>query len=410
MQAARRSTRPLLHGVWSHSSSACRHLHLSPAPTRCQLHDRWHRSALRGRRHFHDYYTPRDRPEVRIPIAKAKAHLGLCTSRGERPTNEDRYQVGTLNKLAARSDNTSNSTIFYFAMIDGHGGTACADYLRDHLHHHIEGMRSREVAKMVTAWRKEVGGYFGRFRPQVLQDYIGGLDPDNTDQLSLEARLTAAFLQADLDYIRLDQPSGAVASIALVQSHDSRPFWESSSYTITSAHVGDTRILLCSTERGGLSEVLTTNHHPSSPAEVERLRKYTTAFSVDSFGSERFGAFANTRAFGDAKMKRVGVSAEPQLAVVDCDAHSYSFMCLVSDGVTGVLSDQEICDIVKNAGDPARGAQEVVRMSERLGTDDNATCCVVRLPAWDFEYEKLDYTKDLRAYRLESVSGRERRM
>lgn len=263
---------------------------------------------------------------------------------------------------------------------------------------------------MLTAWRKEIGGYFKRFKPTVLQDYIGGLDPDNTDQLTLEARLTAAFLGTDLDYLRLSEPSGAVASIAVVQSHDDKPFWESSSYTITSAHVGDTRIILCSTEKGGLAEVLTVDHHPDSQAEIDRLRRFTTAFTTDSFGTERFGAFANTRAFGDVKMKKVGVSAEPQLAVVDCDRMSYSFMVLVSDGVSGVLSDQEIVDIVKFSAEPAKAAESIVRLAEKLGTDDNSTCCVVRLPAWEDEFDKVDYTKDLRTYRLETTSNRDRRM
>lgn len=283
-----------------HRALSKNHLLYNPNRTIC---------AAKFKKTFHDYYTPKDHPEVRVPIAKARAHLGVCTSRGDRPTNEDRYQVGTLNKLANRLE--TNRTIFYFAMIDGHGGSECAEYLKTHLHDHIESMKSREVAKMLTAWRKEIGGYFQRFKPSVLQNYIGGLDPDNTDQLTLEARLTAAFLNADLDYLRQEKPSGAVASIALIQSHDEQPFWDSSSYTITSAHVGDTRILLCSTEKGGLAEVLTTNHHPDSPSEMERLRRYTTAFSTDSFGTERFGAFANTRAFGDVKMKKAGVSAEP---------------------------------------------------------------------------------------------------
>lgn len=365
------------------------------------------RSILNAR-HFHDYYTPQNQPGLRIPIAKAKAHLGVFSSRGDRPTNEDRYQVGVLNKLARRLD--SNSTIFYFAMIDGHGGSECAEYLKTTLHDSIESMKSREVAKMLTAWRKEIGGYFARFRPTVLKNYIGGLDPDNTDQLSLEARLTAAFLDSDLQYLRTEQPSGAVASIAVVQSHDDKPFWESSSYTITSAHVGDTRIMLCSTEKGGLAEVLTIDHHPDSQAEMDRLRRFTTAFTTDSFGTERFGSFANTRAFGDAKMKKVGVSAEPQLAIVDCDRDSYSFMVMVSDGVSGVLSDQEIIDVVKFSDAPASAAEAVVKLAEKLGTDDNSTCCVVRLPAWEADFDKIDYTKDLRTYRLENTSSRDRRM
>jgi protein phosphatase PTC6 len=319
--------------------------------------------------------------------------------------------VGTLNKLINQSTTTEDKTMFYFAVIDGHGGQTCSEWLRENLHHHIEGVRSREVAKIVTAWRKEVGGYFARFRPQVLQDYIGGLDPDNTDQLSLEARLTAAFLSADLHYIRDNSEAGAVASVALIQSHDNQPFWNSSTYTISSAHVGDTRILLCSTEKGGLSEALTTNHHPSSPAEQERLRRFTTRFTTDSFGTERFGQFANTRAFGDARMKKVGVSAEPQLAVVDCHAESYAFMVMCSDGITDVLSDQEIVDVVKtfDTDTPARAAEELVMLAQRLGTDDNASCCVVRLPAWDVDFSRVDYTKDLRKYRSENANVRDRR-
>ncbi len=330
-------------------------------------------------------------------MAKAKGHLGLFSSRGDRPTNEDRYQAGTLNKLA--SGISDNNVIFYFAMIDGHGGSQCAEYLRNHLHEHIEGVRSREIAKMITAWRKEIGGYFQRFRPSILLDYIPAMqDPEKGEQMGLEARLTAAFLSADLAFLKSGESSGAVASIALIQSHDDRPFWESTTYTITSAHVGDTRILLCSTDKGGLAEILTTNHHPSSPAELERLRRFTTAFTTDSFGQERFGSMANTRAFGDAKMKRVGVSAEPQLAVIDCDADNYSFMVMVTDGVSGVLTDQEIVDIVKLFDEPAKAAEAVVQAANQLGTDDNSTCCVVRLPAWA-HYEKTDYTKDLRAYR-----------
>jgi protein phosphatase PTC6 len=68
-----------------------------------------------------------------------------------------------------------------------------------------------------------------------------------------------------------------------------------------------------------------------------------------SFGSEMFlGRLANTRAFGDSKLKRYGISAEPEISIHNLIGKKFAFMVLVSDGVTSVLSDQEIVDCVSN--------------------------------------------------------------
>src|SRR5690606_11587986 len=78
--------------------------------------------------------------------------------------------------------------------------------------------------------------------------------------------------------------------------------------------------------------------------------------------------------------KRVGVSAEPDVVRVHLAPAQYAFLVLVSDGVSGILGDQEIVDVVKEAATPEEGARKVVEYATEVSDDgDNATCLVVRL-------------------------------
>jgi protein phosphatase PTC6 len=181
---------------------------------------------------------------------------------------------------------------------------------------------------------------------------------------------------------------GSTASIVLISTPTPTPFWHPASpSTIVVAHVGDTRILLCETATG-LAKPLTTNHHPSSPIEGTRLRRYAATFVTDSFGEERMSGLANTRAFGDMRSKRIGVSAEPEIRRVQLAPAEYSFLVLVSDGVSGTLTDQEIVDVVKEAKTPEQGARDVVSFATEVSREgDNATCLVVRLGGWERRIE-----------------------
>lgn len=177
---------------------------------------------------------------------------------------------------------------------------------------------------------------------------------------------------------------GSTASIALISTPTPTPFWHPASpSTLIAAHVGDTRILLCRTS-DGKSVPLTINHHPSQQGEASRLRRFAATFVTDSFGEERMGGLANTRAFGDIASKRMGVSAEPQITRVELPAAGFSFVVLVSDGVSGHLSDQEIVDVVKEQRTPAQAADELVSFAVEVAESaDNATALVVRLGGWE---------------------------
>lgn len=277
---------------------------------------------------------------------------------------------------------------------------------------------------LVSQWKETVGGYFRRFKPEYFS--LSSSSADGETSVSIEAVLMYAFLKADLDFVtaqarkpdsdnQSDKPlnaddilgepahlkssshlfggptrflGGSTASIALISTPTPTPFWHPASpSTLIAAHVGDTRILLCDTATG-LAKPVTTNHHPSSPIEGTRLRRYATTFVTDSFGEERMSGLANTRAFGDIRSKRIGVSAEPEIHRLELAPAEYSFMVLISDGVSGTLSDQEIVDVVKEAKTPEQGARNVVSFSTEVSKEgDNATCLVVRLGGWERRIE-----------------------
>lgn len=292
----------------------------------------------------------------------------------------------------------------------------------------------RDLAKVIKMERdlvKEygdtIGGYFRRFNPGHfdLSDEAG-----EVSAISVESALTYAFLRADLDFVgaqaRKTDPDdmaasdiplnndeilgvphatpsghgiggatrfkgGSTASIALISTPTPAPFWHPGAQsTLVVAHVGDTRILLCDTATG-LAQPLTSDHHPSTPSESRRLRRYAPAGSMvsgDSFGEERIAGLANSRAFGDMRSKRIGVSAEPELTRVDLEPAQYAFLVLMSDGISGTLSDQEIVDVVKEARTPTEGARSVVEYATEVSIDgDNATCQVIRLGGWERRLE-----------------------
>ena len=271
---------------------------------------------------------------------------------------------------------------------------------------------------LIEQWKDTVGGYFRRFKPE----YFSLDETTEKSPVSIESVLMYSFLKADLDFVTAqarkpdrdnhsDEPlnaddilgepahltpskhriggalrfsGGSTASIAMISTPTPTPFWHPATpSTLIVAHVGDTRILLCNTATG-LANPMTTNHHPSSPVEGSRLRRYAATFVTDSFGEERMSGLANTRAFGDMRSKRIGVSAEPEIRRVEIMPAEYSFLVLISDGVSGTLSDQEIVDVVKEAKTPEQGARDVVGFATEVSKEgDNATCLVVRLGGWE---------------------------
>ncbi|CAG8460573.1 3658_t:CDS:2, partial [Acaulospora colombiana] len=374
-----------------------------------------------------DYYLARSPKgeNYRLRLAKSGHLVGIRTTRGIRETNEDRCQASVLEfdvkeggeKERKTSENGVEShkegkegQICYFAIFDGHGGAQCADYLTANLHKQIEDVRVSDADDVILRWRN-VGG----FRPTILAPLLspetmqpntkkrtldtGGnsgsnehktsrnyssttqnslMSSSSATELTLDQRLTIAFLKTDLELIdSIPHSVGSTATAVLIKTLDGHSFWSSQELEITVAHVGDTRALLCDVPSGDAIS-LTFDHHPGAITEHDRLRKSGGYIITDSFGSEMFlGRLANSRAMGNSKMKRYGVSAEPEIVSNTVKGKDVAFMVLVSDGVTSVLSNQEIVDCIKNHDDPTLAASKLVDLADELGSEDNITAMVL---------------------------------
>ncbi|EEP78005.1 conserved hypothetical protein [Uncinocarpus reesii 1704] len=382
--------------------------------------------------------------------------LGKNTQKPTLPYRPVRNREAFRESQQAYSHDSGKSS--FHSSSEGHGGNSILSGDLPILHPGNRSVIGELEKSLVNDWRNLVGGYFRRFKPAHFC-YFGDNDlhsdgfspgPHNLGLdmhmgVPIEEVLEYAFLKADYDFIsdqaskhdddsaRAERPlneldilhnpgrlrkatvggsarfkGGSTCSIAMISTPTPAPFWHPSApSSLVVSHVGDTRVLLCSTATGGAIP-LTTDHHPSSPVESNRLRRYATSMVTDSFGEERISGLANSRAFGDIQSKRIGISAEPEIRRVEMGPAEYSFLVLMSDGVSGTLSDQEIVDIVKEAKTPDEAARDVVNFATEVSKDgDNATCLVVRLGGWERRLEgglgSLS-TKESRDWRRQEAS------
>ncbi|KAF7436656.1 hypothetical protein PC9H_003489 [Pleurotus ostreatus] len=376
---------------------------------------------------YHDYVRcASPGGAMRIPLASPKV-IGVANSRGNRGHQEDFYSFATLSlnpeelrisvKKAHAIDWDPSKVgdlyarqVVFVGIYDGHGGSAVSQYLRQELHGLFESVDKSMIPELYTWITKEVGGYFKRYRGGPMTPWIHGVE--NTSEMDLEARAALAFYEVDknLSSDPVAQNCGATASLILLHTLDSpaAPFFSAKKTALTVAHCGDTRVLLCSTN-GGRVFTMTENHHADSRVESARLRKMMgSALITDSFGESRWmGALANTRSLGDLKYKRFGVTPEPEVRTKLLEGSEWAYIVAVSDGVSSMLSDDEVVDLARGCKDPKTAADRILSFAQELGGGDNATAIVVPLAGWG-HITGPDKTKDLREYRLQEAAGSER--
>ena len=85
----------------------------------------------------------------------------------------------------------------------------------------------------------------------------------------------------------------------------------------------------------------------------------------------------------------------------------WSHITLLSDGVSSVVSDEEISDLARGALSPKHAAERILNFAEDMGSEDNATAVIVPLAGWG-KITGPDRTKELREYRIKTQQGNER--
>ncbi|MGH0116951.1 UNVERIFIED_CONTAM: hypothetical protein FKN15_026645 [Acipenser sinensis] len=278
-----------------------------------------------------------DEPVVLPPRSVDASHniktnipnAGCASQIGKRRENEDRYCIGKVS-----------DSIYFFAVFDGHGGDAVAEFCSRNLRHFI--MKNIQ------------------------------LDSD------LESVLVKSFLQIDNAFLQSFYSSGedvalcagTTATVALLRNKTE----------LVVASVGDSPAVLC---REGKAEPLTEDHSPRRKDERQRIQQCGGFIDWNNAGEPYVnGRLAMTRSIGDLQVKPYGVTAEPEVTAVKLQHTKDSFLVLTTDGVSGFMEGQEMCDIVKKCQDPSEAALIVADQALQYGSQDNVTTMVVPFGAW----------------------------
>jgi protein phosphatase PTC6 len=80
---------------------------------------------------------------------------------------------------------------------------------------------------------------------------------------------------------------------------------------------------------------------------------------------------------------------------------------MVTDGVSSILSDQEIVDVARYGSNPEKAAYDIVNFAEELGAEDNSSALVIPLAGFG-KVTGNDRTKNLRVWRQNEHVGSER--
>ncbi|XP_003221346.1 protein phosphatase Mn(2+)-dependent 1K [Anolis carolinensis] len=264
------------------------------------------------------------------PIPKISlSNVGCASHIGKRKENEDRFDYAQLT-----------DDLLYFAVYDGHGGVAVADFCNKYMQKYIREFLAEEKNMELVLMR-------------------AFLEIDKAYQRHAELSANATLLTA-----------GTTATVALLRD----------GIELVVASVGDSRALLC---RKGKAMKLTIDHTPERKDEKERIKKCGGFVAWNSLGQPHVnGRLAMTRSIGDLDLKNYGVIAEPETKRIQLHHASDSFLVLTTDGINFMVNSQEICDFVNQCHDPSEAAHVVTEQAIQYGTEDNSTAIVVPFGAW----------------------------
>ena len=290
--------------------------------------------------------------------------------------NEDRVSIIiNMNKPPNYKKNYWPKTSF-FGIYDGHGGSKCADYLRDCLHKLI--FNDENYPENV---KESIKNGFLKAENEFLNNYA----IDKEDNMNI------------LDH------SGSCAVVILIVDKK-----------IYIANVGDSRAIL-SVNHGGEYIIVTEDHKPSNDKEKIRIIKnggqvYQTQTPINGeegdilngqilLGPYRVlpGRLSVSRTIGDIEAKGIQFGGNPNVIIPYPDIYTFDlekddidFIVLGCDGIYDQISSEEILDcawmILKNKEINYNLHEKcgiivdfILKASMARKSFDNVTCVIVAL-------------------------------
>eukprot|EP00434_Breviolum_minutum_P017485 symbB.v1.2.015433.t1/scaffold1121.1/size137196/1 len=225
----------------------------------------------------------------------------------------------------------TNETWGFFAVYDGHGGSAAAEHCEAELHK-VLAQELRSVMKMAPR------------RPS----------SPLRDEAVAEA-MTRTFQKADEQLKTVGAwRYGCTATVCLVRRMVQ-------SVRVHVANVGDSRAV-CIDGSGG-TQRLSMDHRPSDPAEARRVR-------------EEGGFVTMGRVAGELA---ISLSCKPSVRAHD--AKRDLALCVASDGLWDFVEEKDVGKVVTECSRNGleHVANRLVQESQRSGSMDNITCLAVFL-------------------------------
>lgn len=123
---------------------------------------------------------------------------------------------------------------------------------------------------------------------------------------------------------------------------------------------------------------LSTVHHTSNTSEVVRIRQKGGLV----FNKRVYGKLCLTRAFGHDELKEY-VPSQPAVFQHEIQPEKSEFIVILSDGLTDVLTDEEICHVVNQRYHPAsvfgEAAKRLIKLAKEKCSMDNLTVLITPL-------------------------------
>ncbi|KAI9348684.1 phosphatase 2C-like domain-containing protein [Obelidium mucronatum] len=222
---------------------------------------------------------------------------------GWRITMEDAHST-ILNLLALEDPSKTSPRHSFFAVYDGHGGSAVAKYSGNHLHKKI---------------LQEPGFKAGNYELAIKNGFLA----------------TDVDLKTSPEY--LADPAGCTAVTILITDE----------MKVYCGNAGDSRAVLSSQ---GQAVALSYDHKPTNPGETARIR---AAGGYVEFGRVN-GNLALSRAVGDFEFKNnPSMSPEDQVVTVNPDIETRQltvkeddFIVVACDGIWDCMSNDQVVDFV----------------------------------------------------------------
>eukprot|EP00127_Corallochytrium_limacisporum_P007453 Clim_evm56s251 gene=Clim_evmTU56s251 len=287
--------------------------------------------ALKPEHDSDSFYPKRLRPN------QVQNLVSLRSTKGMRDYNHDRFVVGILDEET-----------YFYGVFDGHGGARAADFV------------SSRILQRVY---------------DLVQDGESYTDAASMAMVELDSEYLAMAEKARAEDPRLGEQYKAGTTAVTVIVRDSSEVYVS--------NVGDSHCIL---SHKGQPQRLSQDHKPNVDEEADRIEDAGGSIVFTADGAGRIFAddktLAVSRAIGAPFFRNYGLICEPHTTATQVSAED-DCIILISDGVSDMLGDEDIVDLVNSCSSLDLTAMKLIEEANDGGAQDNMTALVVRLPGWE---------------------------